>query len=116
MANRISNEALGQLITSATRGVANGDYPEYASSAVLELAELVRDMRKDARRLLDGLVATNRAHKATCRGCCAEIYFVVTAAGKNAPLDPDGGSHFATCPNSERFRKPKREEPNGTKP
>jgi hypothetical protein len=55
----------------------------------------------------------------TCRGCNAPIYWVVTAAGKRAPLDravtvviDDAGashaghlSHFVTCPARDQFRK-----------
>ena len=44
---------------------------------------------------------------ATCAApeCRREIYFVVTKAGKRAPYDADGQSHFATCSAPERFRK-----------
>lgn len=70
-----------------------------------------------------------------CRACDADIFFAPTAAGKSVPLDAkpvengnyfldDGGiarvigkgqftlvarelylSHFATCPDAQRFRK-----------
>lgn len=63
----------------------------------------------------------------TCRGCGANIFFIRTPAGKNHPVDAkpvriwvegvsDDGcqtawkqveghtSHFATCPDAERFR------------
>jgi hypothetical protein len=40
-----------------------------------------------------------------CRGCGAEVYWIITAAGKRMPADPDGQSHFATCPEASRFRK-----------
>lgn len=39
-----------------------------------------------------------------CRGCNQEILWAVTTAGKNSPHDPDGTSHFATCPQAQRFR------------
>jgi hypothetical protein len=41
----------------------------------------------------------------TCRGCGAEMGWVVTKAGKSAPIDKDGTNHFATCPVADRFRK-----------
>jgi hypothetical protein len=41
----------------------------------------------------------------TCRGCDARIAWYMTRSGKRAPLDRDGASHFATCPNAERFRR-----------
>jgi DNA-directed RNA polymerase subunit RPC12/RpoP len=43
---------------------------------------------------------------ATCRGCGAEIRFEPTTKGKLMPVDADGTSHFATCPQAERFKKP----------
>jgi len=47
-----------------------------------------------------------------CRGCGAAVTFVVTKNGKRMPTDPDGKSHFATCPQARRFRQPK--TPKGT--
>lgn len=41
-----------------------------------------------------------------CRGCAAEITFVPTKNGKLMPVDADGTSHFATCPQSARFKRP----------
>lgn len=32
--------------------------------------------------------------------------FVLTKNGKRMPTDPDGTSHFATCPQARRFRQP----------
>lgn len=43
---------------------------------------------------------------AQCQACAAEIEFILTAHGKHMPIDADGTSHFATCPQAERFRKP----------
>lgn len=42
-----------------------------------------------------------------CRSvnCRAMVGFVKTAAGKNMPVDPDGTPHWATCPDSEEFKK-----------
>lgn len=44
---------------------------------------------------------------AACRSCGAPIAWVVTNAGKRAPIDPDGTNHFATCPQAESWRKPR---------
>jgi hypothetical protein len=58
---------------------------------------------------------------ANCAGCGAEIEFVKTPTGNLIPVDlkyimviTDEGkavrgriSHFATCPQADRFRKPK---------
>ena len=69
--------------------------------------------------------------RATCTGCGAAIVWVATAAGKRMPIDakpekrvvlddvhgigePPSArvidtyvSHFSTCPQAQRFRKPK---------
>jgi len=42
---------------------------------------------------------------APCRGCGALIAWARTFDRNAAPLDRDGTSHFATCPQAERFRK-----------
>jgi hypothetical protein len=47
----------------------------------------------------------------TCKGCGARMYFVkvgVPPAVRMMPVDPDGQSHFATCPDAVKFRKEKR--------
>jgi hypothetical protein len=43
-----------------------------------------------------------------CKACGQSMLWTTTRAGNRAPLNPDGTSHFATCPYSDRFRKPKR--------
>jgi hypothetical protein len=45
-----------------------------------------------------------------CRGCGARIYWLVMDSGARMPVDPDGTSHFATCPQANRFRKPKEQQ------
>jgi hypothetical protein len=42
-----------------------------------------------------------------CRSCTAPIYWIDTKAGKRMPVNPDGSSHFATCPNADAHRKPR---------
>jgi hypothetical protein len=42
-----------------------------------------------------------------CRSCDAAILWAITPRGKKSPLDPDGASHFGTCPTAEQWRKPK---------
>ena len=46
-----------------------------------------------------------------CRGCRASIAWARTPAGRSAPLDRDGGSHFATCSEADRFRIARRSQP-----
>lgn len=49
----------------------------------------------------EGYTLTNLA---ACRGCGATIGWCLTPRGAKAPIDPDGRSHFATCPEAKRFR------------
>lgn len=55
-----------------------------------------------------------------CRSCGASIVWLKTEAGKNMPVDADTVdegdeefdndkhvSHFATCPNSDKHRRPR---------
>ena len=44
--------------------------------------------------------------EAQCRGCRATIFWVEHRNGKRVPYDPNGLSHFASCPHADRFRKP----------
>jgi hypothetical protein len=46
-----------------------------------------------------------------CRGCREPISWARTPAGRTAPLDRDGGSHFATCPEADRFRLARSRQP-----
>ena len=39
-----------------------------------------------------------------CRSCKASIVWVQHLNGKITPYDRDGQSHFATCPDADRFR------------
>lgn len=43
---------------------------------------------------------------ARCRSCRAEILWTTTPANKRAPLNRDGTSHFATCPQAADWRRP----------
>ena len=42
-----------------------------------------------------------------CRSCKASIFWIQTASGANMPVDADGTSHFATCPNAATHRRRK---------
>ena len=45
---------------------------------------------------------SNRGH---CRSCGAEVLWCITPAGKKAPINRDGTSHFADCPQARDWRK-----------
>lgn len=40
-----------------------------------------------------------------CRACEERIAWCRTKADRTAPLNADGTSHFATCPDAQQFRK-----------
>jgi hypothetical protein len=40
-----------------------------------------------------------------CRSCHAPVMWCVTPAGKKAPINADGISHFATCPDRDQWRR-----------
>lgn len=43
-----------------------------------------------------------------CRSCGEGIVWTVTKAGKRMPVNPDGISHFATCPQAAEWRNQNR--------
>jgi len=49
-----------------------------------------------------------------CRGCRQSIAWARTPAGRTAPLNRDGTSHFATCPEADRFRLARSQQPRVT--
>ncbi len=40
-----------------------------------------------------------------CRSCGELVHWTLTKAGKRAPLNRDGTSHFATCPQADQWRR-----------
>ena len=44
------------------------------------------------------------AKSSVCRDCKATIYWIRTVKGLSMPVNPDGVSHFATCPAAGKFR------------
>ena len=40
-----------------------------------------------------------------CRSCQAVIFWGETPNGRRAPFDPDGQSHFSTCPDRRQWRR-----------
>lgn len=45
------------------------------------------------------------AESGRCRSCDALIVWTRTPNGKRMPVDPDGASHFATCPQAGQWRR-----------
>lgn len=52
--------------------------------------------------LPEGWTPDNLGH---CRSCMAAVLWCYTAAGRKAPANPDGSSHFATCPDGPAWRR-----------
>lgn len=42
---------------------------------------------------------------ATCRSCRENIRWIVTGNGRRMPVNLDGSSHFATCPDADQHRR-----------
>jgi hypothetical protein len=49
--------------------------------------------------------ADGTGRDAACRSCRAEVLWCTTPSGKRAPINRDGTSHFATCPQADAWRK-----------
>jgi len=70
--------------------------------------------------ITDGQLAAHEARTALCRSCLKPIIWFKTATGKNMPVDAETVeaydeeldlsrhiSHFATCPQRDKWRKPR---------
>jgi len=82
------------------------DDPEVAGQSVLALAEQVKRLRENIRRLLDQVGDRRPCRGATCK---AIIWYVRLKTGKVAPYTADALNHFADCPDAAAFKK--RKEP-----
>lgn len=45
-----------------------------------------------------------------CSACQAPIYFIQTQLSRKLPFNPDGSTHWETCPNAEEFRRKRQEK------
>lgn len=80
-----------------------------AIGAVAELNEQVAAL-VEALKELGGLRSRrNRGRTMSdqekCRSCGALVTWALQKSGKYMPIDPDGTSHFATCPQANQWRK-----------
>jgi hypothetical protein len=74
-----------------------------------DAAERIRQLSQDlsaATALMTNLLG-HIGERMQCRGCHAEIYFVVHRNGRRTPYDPTGINHFITCPHAADFKKTK---------
>lgn len=77
--------------------------PEQSTPGPDEAARVeaaIEKIKSQIRRLLDQV-----GRRTACSGCGRTIWFVRTAAGKQAPYTDEALNHFADCPKSDRFRK-----------
>ncbi|MGK2898591.1 MAG: hypothetical protein ACSLE9_07870 [Burkholderiaceae bacterium] len=47
--------------------------------------------------------------QAVCKSCGEPVDWVITDAGKRAPMNLDGVPHFATCPQANEWRRSRKE-------
>jgi hypothetical protein len=47
--------------------------------------------------------------KSYCKSCGVEINWMKTSSGKSTPINLDGSTHWATCPDAKKFKKEKTE-------
>jgi hypothetical protein len=91
-----------------------GTVTEFASPAEI----LGREVVGQVRQLMQDLESAHAAAEALlknigmagrCKGCNARIYWVrhSSTTGRTAPYNPDGTPHFGTCPDADKFRRPK---------
>lgn len=70
------------------------------------LSRLARDLMRKYPELDDFFeIRELRPTTGSCRSCGATVRWVETKAGKKMPVDADGTSHFATCPDSNEWRR-----------
>lgn len=60
----------------------------------------VETLRGNITRLLTAV-----GDKGQCKGCGAEIWWLTHKNGRKGIYDPDGTSHFVTCPEATRFKR-----------
>ena len=53
------------------------------------------------------------AEQKTCSSCKAPIFWILTERRAVCPVDPDGASHFTTCPNATAHSKKRGSVPQG---
>ena len=51
------------------------------------------------------------AQPKACSSCKAKIYWVLTEKRSSLPVDPDGKSHFLSCPNASQHSKKNKSKP-----
>lgn len=63
------------------------------------------ELERRVRRVLEGL--GGRRGRGHCRSCHRPVYWLTTPRDKHLPYNPDGTSHWGTCPNADQHRRKK---------
>lgn len=71
----------------------------------IETPELLTNREVEQLKLNIARLLVNVADRSTCRGCRAEIWWLVHRNGKKAPYDRDGTNHFITCSQAKEFKR-----------
>lgn len=105
------------------RGERGASHSEQAADPVLAVRTCTEWVRKEFHRagqqlempalpeppdgwaIPEGYTAELRVPPAHCRSCGAEVAWATTPKGHRMPLDRDGTSHFATCPQASDWRR-----------
>lgn len=107
----------GEVIVHAPVEVARAPWPRWQPAGevgtILDSGtQLIEEPKNDARAVAQpkqiGYVVPegwSADRPGLCRSCKADIMWATTPAGKPSPLNPDGTSHFATCPQADSWRK-----------
>lgn len=82
-------------------GQVNAD-PKTLSGRLWSLEAALDELPKPAWIVPDGYQPDGVG---ACSTCHQHVLWVHTRTGKRAPLDPDGISHFATCPQADQHRR-----------
>lgn len=67
-------------------------------------ADLGFALRAPERKVVTFEIPSGTAQK-SCRSCGAPMFWVKTRTGRSMPVNADGTSHFASCPEAGSWRK-----------
>lgn len=69
------------------------------------LSRLARDLMRKYPELVGFFEIRELRSVGSCRSCGAPVRWGETKAGKRNPFNPDGTSHFGTCPDAKRWSR-----------
>jgi hypothetical protein len=111
---RLLHAELGRIRRTLVTGFGHSGLLESEAGKIFSNALEVWLQRLEAELPAEQPVAQRRgpiypippeAEAAYCKGCDDRIYWVQTPAGRPMPVNPDGSSHWGTCPKAGLFRR-----------